>query len=134
MEPDPDLAQVRAVESAYDAAWTRGDVPGVLEHLADDVVIVSPRGEVVRGRAEAEAMLSSFLRGEARGTSHHSQVVRVEPVTADVAVVDGIATVDGLGVEPFVHRYTDVLRREDGGWRIVHIRACPGPDREPGPR
>lgn len=130
MDRDRVVRQVRAVEATYDAAWTRGDVDGVLECLTDDAVVVTPRGEVARGRAEVEAMLSTFLGGEARGTSHHSEVVRVELVTEDVALVDGVATLGGTGETPYVHRYSDVLRRDAGGiWRIAHVRACasPGP-------
>ncbi len=121
---------VRAVEAAYDAAWTRGDVAGVLACLTDDAVVVDPRGEVARGRPQVEAMLASFLGGEAAGSSHHSEVVRVELVTDDVALVDGVATLAGAGGEPYVHRYTDVLRRgTDGTWRIAHVRAAAGGSR-----
>lgn len=127
MDRDSAVEEVRAVESAYDEAWTRGDVDGVLRCLTDDAVVVTPRGEVARGHAEVEAMLSAFLRGEARGTSHHSEVVRVELVTEDVALVDGVATLGGGGEAPYTHPYTDVLRRDRGGaWRIAHVRAAAG--------
>ncbi len=119
------VEQVRAVEAAYDTAETRGNAPGVLACLTEDVTVVDPRGEVARGRAEVEGMLSAFLGGAARGTSHRSEVVRVELVTADVALVDGVATIGGAGEAPYLHSYTDVLRRDEGGsWRIAHVRAC----------
>lgn len=117
------VEEVRAVEAAYDAAWTRGDVEGVLDCLADDVLIVNPRGEVLRGRDGASAMLTTFLGGEARGSAHHGEVQRVEVLTDDVALVDGVATLSVTGRDPWVHAFTDVLRRRDGRWRIVQVRA-----------
>jgi hypothetical protein len=50
-------------------------------------------------------------------------------VSDDVALADGEAVIEGLkdpggGVmPPLVHRFTDVLVRLDGSWRIAQIRA-----------
>ncbi len=50
-------------------------------------------------------------------------------VTDDVALADGEAVIEGLkapdggALPPIVHRFTDVLVRGGGGWRIAQIRA-----------
>ena len=50
-------------------------------------------------------------------------------VSDDVALADGEAVIEGLrgpdgGVmPPLVHRFTDVLVRQDGSWRIAQVRA-----------
>ncbi|WP_299445496.1 SgcJ/EcaC family oxidoreductase [uncultured Phycicoccus sp.] len=134
--------RVRRVESDYDEAWGRGDVDGLLRCLTDDVVLVSPRGDVARGSAEARALLVELFAGWARGSSHRSTVLRVDLLTEDVAVLDGTARLSGLGpqapgVDPdgsMVHGYTDVLVRRDGRWRIAHVRARTGGEEldEPG--
>lgn len=119
-------AEVRAVEAAYDRAWDEGDLAGVLACLAEDVVLVSPRDEVARGVEEARLLLGCFLRGPAAGSVHSSEIVDVALVTDDVAVVDGVATVDAGaldGSSVVRHRFTDVLVRRGGRWVIAHVRA-----------
>lgn len=122
-----DLEAIRAVESAYDAAWRQGDLESLLACFTEDAVVVSPRGEVAARIAEIRDRLGGFLRGPARGSSHTSRLVRVSLVTADVAVVDGEARVEGAGAEfasgSLVHRFTDVLVRRNGRWVIAHVRA-----------
>lgn len=123
---------VREVEAAYDAAWGRGDVDAVLAHVEDDVVVVSPRGDVCRGRQEFKALLERLLADEAAGTTHQSTPLRVVFVTDDVALFDGEALISRPateGREAFTlrHGFTDVLVRRDGGWRISQIRAHPLP-------
>ncbi|MGZ4587665.1 MAG: YybH family protein [Mycobacteriaceae bacterium] len=120
---------IREVEQSYDASWAQGDVAALLECLADDAVVVTPRGDVARGHGEIRGLLCKFLASEARGTEHQSTLLRIEFVTDDVAVVDGQAHITRLsesgGGEPpdFRHDFTDVLVRRNGMWRIAQIRA-----------
>lgn len=129
MSPNRDgEAAVLAVEAAYDRAWQAGDLDALIACVAEDAVLVSPRGELARGRAEIRRLLGAFLSGPARGTTHTTRIERVGFVTEDVAIVDGsaeIASSDGSGSPQatIVHRFTDVLRRDDGRWAIAHVRA-----------
>ena len=137
---DP-LGVGRALEAAYDRAWAVGDVGALLACLAPDVVLVSPRGDLARGHAAVRAVFEGLFAGWAAGTVHTSTVLRVEPVTDDVLLLDGLARVSG--VEPGVagadaageveHAYTEVLVRRDGRWLIGHVRAhAPAPGGAPG--
>ena len=131
---------IRQVEAAYDRAWTEGDVDAVVACLTEDAIVVSPRGEVARGRTEVRALLGAFLGGEARGSQHTTSVVRIALVTDEVAVVDGVARVSVRGhpsAAPALslrHGFTDVLVRRSTGWRIAHVRAysldAPAPGEE----
>lgn len=117
---------VLAVESAYDRAWSAGDVEGLVSCFRDDAVIVTPRGDVAVGENSIRDRLREFLQGEARGSRHVSRPVRVSFVTEDVAVVDGEARLEGVaGTETMEHRFTDIIVRQDGVWRIAHVRAYP---------
>jgi uncharacterized protein (TIGR02246 family) len=122
--PD-DEAAVRAVESAYDAAWNAGDVAAVVSLLTDSVVITNPSGETTVGRDEAASSFAALMDGPARGSTHTSEIVAVRFVTPDVALVDGLATISGFGAraEPLRHDYTDVLVLTTDGWRIDQVRA-----------
>ncbi|GIV71210.1 MAG: hypothetical protein KatS3mg048_4072 [Caldilinea sp.] len=57
-------------------------------------------------------------------------VVAVEFVTTEVAIVDGEARIEGMGQEEYpgtlVHRFSDILVKQNDTWVIAHIRACPG--------
>lgn len=125
MVPDRET-EVRLLETAYDEAWRAGDVPALVACFTPDAVIVSPRGEVARGHDDIGRLLGDFLATEASESGHHSEVVRVEFVTHDVAVVDGEARLTTLthgSGEPLVHGFTDVLVRDHGRWAIAHVRA-----------
>jgi len=116
---------VRAVESAYDAAWNAGDLPTLLQLLTEDVVIINPYGEMLRGRSAVEASFTELFDGAARGSTHSSQIRAVHFVSPDVALVDAEAVISGFGAgpEPLRHSFTDVLVRTSDGWRIDQVRA-----------
>lgn len=119
--------EIRTVEAAYDEAWRLGDLDALIQLMTSDVVLVNPRGAAACGLAEVRRDLGGFLSGEAAGSSHHSVIERVEFVTDEVAVVDGKATVTGVGEGDdrleIAHGFTDVLVRTGGRWLIAHVRA-----------
>ena len=120
-----DEAAVRAVESAYDVAWNAGDISAVLNLLTDRIVITNPSGETTVGRDEAASTFAALMDGPARGSKHNSEVVAVRFVNSDVALVDGLASINGFGgrAAPLRHNYTDILVRTADGWRIDQVRA-----------
>lgn len=111
---------IRALEAAYDDAWNRADI---------DALIVDPRGGVTRGRDDIRRLLSQVVGSGGAASTHVSEIVRVEFVTPDVALVDGRAHIEGLPEDQagkgLVHRFTDVIVWRDQRWQIAHIRACP---------
>jgi uncharacterized protein (TIGR02246 family) len=124
-----DEAAIRALEAAYDAGWDAADLQALTAPFTADAVIVDPFGGVSTGRAEIERLLGTLLAGSGRGSTHAGKIVGVHFVTDDVALADGEAVIEGLrtpdgdALPPIVHRFTDVLVRGDGGWRIAQIRA-----------
>jgi uncharacterized protein (TIGR02246 family) len=130
-----DEAEIRAIESRYDEAWNRSDPDGLTEHLADDALVINPRGEALRGRAAFRSVMAEALAGQFAGSRHASTIHRVELVAPDVALVDGEAQVTGLrdNGPALAHAFTDVFVRRDGRWVIAAIRAyvfsaAPGDD------
>jgi uncharacterized protein (TIGR02246 family) len=124
-----DEAAIRTLEAAYDRAWNAADIGGLTAPFTPDATIVDPFGGVSAGRAEIERLLASLLAGSGRGSTHASSILGVRFVTDDVALADGEAVIEGLteaggGVMPaLVHRFTDVLVKHDGSWRISQVRA-----------
>ena len=112
------------MEAAYDRAWCAGDIEALMECFSRDAVVVNPRGEVAVGEDAIRQVVGSFLRREAAGSRHESQLERVSFVGDDVAVVDGWVEIAGgsLG-SPIQHRFTDILVRERRRWLLLHVRA-----------
>lgn len=120
---------VRKTEAAYDEAWQRGDIESILSYFTDDALLISPRDDVAFGKEEIRNLFQTFLNGEARNTKHTSQITRISFVSDDVAVVDGVATIEGGTNLPSAitqHRFTDILVRRGEVWLIAHIRASAG--------
>lgn len=128
-ESDSASDAIRAVEAAYDRAWGSGDIDALAGCLIADAVIVNPLGETSRGRAQIVEMLGGFLRGPGRGSTHSTAISSIDFVTDDVAIVDGMATIDGVRMADddasavLEHRFTDVVVRRQTGWLIAHVRA-----------
>jgi len=120
---------IRALEAAYDDAWNRGDVDALIACFTEDALIMDPRGGVTRGHDDIRRLLLPMVASGGVGTAHDSEIVGVEFVTREVALVDGRAHIKGLpedrAGEGLVHRFTDVVVCLEGRWRIAHIRACP---------
>jgi uncharacterized protein (TIGR02246 family) len=128
VEPDTtradDREPVLAVEAAYDASWCAGDLQGLMGCLSDDAVLVNPRGEVAVGHDAIRTALGTFLAGEARGSTHRSEVSLVTFIRHDVAVVDGDATIELPDARATLrHPFTDILVRHENRWKIAHVRA-----------
>jgi uncharacterized protein (TIGR02246 family) len=124
-------AAIRALEAAYDRAWNARNLEALLACMTDNPAIMDPRGVVSRGRDEIRQMLSPFFVSAQTASKHKTEIVNVEFVTPDVAVVDGRAHIEGIVIEQelvaadFVHRFVDIVVRHEGQWRIAHVRACP---------
>lgn len=124
-----DEAAIRTLEAAYDADWNAADLGALTSRFTLDATVVDPFGGVSSGRAEIEWLLGTLLAGSGRGSTHSSTIQGVRFVTDDVALADGEAVIEGLrrpdgsGIPPIVHRFTDVLVRGRGGWRIAQVRA-----------
>ena len=120
---------IRALEAEYDDAWNRGDVDALIACFTDDALVVDPRGGVTRGHDDIRRLLSPMVGSDRNGSTHKSEIVRIEFVTPEVALVDGRAHIKGLPEEQnakgLVHRFTDVVAWREGRWKIAHIRACP---------
>lgn len=87
--------------------------------------------EVGPGRAEIQDFLGRHLTS--RFSSHVVGNVQVEVITEDEAKADSFVLIthvveggDGSVLQQRGVRYRDLLRREDGAWRIHERRHVPG--------
>jgi len=109
----------------------RGD-PGPAKALFSsrtDVTLANPFGPAVRGKKEVDAVIdraaAGFRDGKVAGFERLSGYVTPE-LAYIVETERLLAKLDGSSdISPFALRVTSVLRREDGGWKVVHRHADP---------
>ena len=129
VDVDEIAALIKQTEAA-DHAWVNGlwdGGYGALLSTADDVSIFGPfGGSASRGAAWAERAaiaVKQFRNGRwsLNLVSHHASgdllvLVMVAEQSADIA---------GRTEQPWSLRVTQVYRREDGDWKVVHRHADP---------
>jgi ketosteroid isomerase-like protein len=123
-----DDASVRAVLTAQQDAWNKGDLEGYMRgYLESDALVFTSGGNIRRGYAE------TFAKYKARYGSDTStmgtlafEILGVQSLGADGAVVLGKWALTntpaaGSGV------FSVVLERTNGGWRVVHDHTSSDP-------
>ena len=114
---------VRAVLANSEEAWNRGDLPAFAAYYDDSPETTFIGKEVVRGGVQA--ILARYRKAyptrDAMGTLSFSNI-DVRTLAPDLALVTGEfhleRTVAGGGNAS--GRYTLVLRKRPGGWKIIH--------------
>jgi uncharacterized protein (TIGR02246 family) len=112
---------VRAVLTAQQAAWNRGDLDGFMAGYARSPELVfTSGGKIRRGYAETYAKYKAKYGGDHAGMGHlEFDIVTVQSLGTDGAIVLGRWRLTetpnaGSGV------FSVALERTDAGWRIVH--------------
>jgi uncharacterized protein (TIGR02246 family) len=120
------LAQTRDVEQVLQdsqAEWNRGDLPAFAAHYDDSPDTTFIGREVVRGGVEA--ILARYRRAyptrEAMGTLTFSEI-EVRPLAEGVALAMGKFSLKRIpaGGGDASGRFTLVLLRKSGKWKIIH--------------
>lgn len=128
-------AEKAAIQAALDAqakAWNKGDAAAVAAVMTDDADWVSADGSVYEGRDAIEAAHRGWFEGTAKGSFHsHPGLPKIHFVRSDVAIVDGDSYQSGLhddqGKElpAETSRYTAIMVKEGGRWRVAAYRSLP---------
>jgi uncharacterized protein (TIGR02246 family) len=127
-----DRAAIQKVLDAHGIAWTKGDPAAAAAVMTEDADWVSGSGSVYEGRAAIEAAHREWLGGDAKGTSHaHPGTPKIRFIRRDVAIVDGDSYMGGVRDEqgkelpPSFSRYTAVLVKNGGDWKVAAFRSLP---------
>jgi ketosteroid isomerase-like protein len=117
---------ILALERAALDRWNSGDVDGQLEHYSEDVTYFDPLVEVrIDGRARVAAYFREFFAGKIN-------IPRCELLNPQVIVSDELAVLtynllnyvrgaDGAEKAGTRWNSTQVYRRVNGQWRVVHV-------------
>jgi len=118
MPEDEVFAQILAMERAALDRWGRGDPDGFLEISAPDIVYFDP---FLPQRIDGLDALRQYY-AELRGTIHIDSYEIIAPevhVQGDVALLT-FRLVSSGGGDEIRWNTTEIYRRGDDGWRIVH--------------
>jgi uncharacterized protein (TIGR02246 family) len=117
---------ILALERAALDRWNSGDIDGQLEHYAEDVTYFDPLVETrIDGRAKVAAYFREFFAGKIN-------IPRCELLNPQVILSDDLAVLtynllnyvrgaDGADKAGTRWNSTQVYRRVDGQWRVVHV-------------
>ncbi|SPE31255.1 conserved exported hypothetical protein [Candidatus Sulfopaludibacter sp. SbA3] len=120
------FAQSDAIRKMMDdsaEAWNRGDLPAFASYYDDSPQTTFMGRDIVRGGTQAilERYRQAYPSREAMGTLVFSEI-EVRPLAEGVALVTGRyelkRTASGGGAA--WGRYTLIVRRTAGGWKIIH--------------
>jgi uncharacterized protein (TIGR02246 family) len=126
-DKDGMIAEIRAVLSAQQEAWNRGDIDGFMNGYAHAETTVFVSGdEVTRGwQTVRDRYLRKYSDRAKMGTLTFSNL-EIEPLGPDSAVVLGRWELKRANDNPHGH-FTLIFRRTPDGWRIVHDHTSAAP-------
>ena len=118
---DKETAEVRAVIESQQAAWNRGDIEGFMEGYAKEDGITFLSGDsLTRGwKTVLERYRKNYDSRARMGTLGFSEL-ELKPLSPFYTMVTGRFQLTRENGETPHGRFTLVLRRTNGGWRIVH--------------
>src|SRR5262245_16100356 len=90
--PADEESAVRAAVDSYTAAFDKGDLDGLLAHVAADADFIDDHGKQYRGKAELAELLKQSLT-DLKGCQLKSTILSLHFLRPDVAVVDGKADI-----------------------------------------
>jgi len=125
-------AAIQAVLDAHAKAWNNGDAAAAVAMMTEDANWVSGDGSVYEGRDAIESAHRDWFAGSAKGSWHtHPGLPNIHFIRADVVIVDGDSYQSGLHDEQGkeipagVTRFTAVMVKENGRWKVAAFRSLP---------
>lgn len=125
----PDESAIRTIIQEEVTAWNAGDAVAYARHFSADGVFVNIRGEYFTG-VQAFIKQHEFLfNGPFHGSTLHQDIVSIQFVRPDVAVVEVLTAVTGIKkLSPGTNtdkkgrlrtRLLQVLVKNGGEWKIT---------------
>jgi uncharacterized protein (TIGR02246 family) len=130
---NPDEHAIKGGVEAFAKLYSSADAQGLAELFLDDAELIDPEGNTTRGKAALAEMYAAAFK-ESPGLKLESKVEEVRFLTPDVARVEGHAQLSSAtGDATQVNRFSVLLVKRDGKWRIaeVHEHSAPAADVTP---
>ena len=136
--PDAQKVQQPAIQSSpeyqaaqdqfrkYQQAYDRGDAKALASFYAEDVDYVDQDGVEVKGRAEMEKLFMENSKANP-GAKITITLEELKPLTPDVQIIRGVATVTAADGTAESTRYAAVVVKKADGWQICQLTQTAGP-------
>jgi uncharacterized protein (TIGR02246 family) len=124
-----DVRAIRAIETQWETAWNRHDVPAMVALGAADADWINLAGEWFKGRDAFAKSLESLHSGKVKASVWRTEQVDVKFLALNIAVVhvyftsSGERNPDGTPMPARHGIFTRVEMKRDGRWQIVASQA-----------
>jgi uncharacterized protein (TIGR02246 family) len=124
-----DEKAIREIETQWEAAWNRHDVPAMIRLLTPDADFVNLAGERFQGREAFAKSLEALHSGKVKESVWQTEDVEIKFLAPDIAIVHthfnshGERNPDGTLLPPRRGIFTRVEVKRDGRWLIVASQA-----------
>jgi uncharacterized protein (TIGR02246 family) len=135
--PPGQMAQIEALENAWEAAWEAKDAAAFAANYAEDAEMINPIGGILSGREAIRAQHALLFAGPFATSTLTVDPRRIEFLTGTIAIVYLDMTFTGFSglpgglraTEPGVlrGRITWVVMKQGGKWQIVSQQMTPFP-------
>jgi len=112
-------AIVLKFQAAYADTFDRRDAKGMAALLTEDATLQNKWGEVVRGRANIEAILTLLMAALSAGVRLEDTALASHAVATDVIVSQGISQRISPDAAPAQMFFSRVLVRQGDQWRLA---------------
>ncbi len=112
----------------FQTAWNKDDTKAMAALWTEDGSLVNPFGATAHGRSEIEKIFVDEHSHAFKATRYEASEVKVQQVTADVAIVDitanisGVHAPDGSAAPDYPHHVVWVFVKKDGQWMAAAAR------------
>ena len=114
-QPNPDETTIRKMLDEEVATWNAGDAVAYSRHFTSDCTFTNIRGMFFKGQKSFEDRHAEIFRGEFRGTKLQQEVVSINFIRPDVAIVETLTTVSN-----FPGPIPSGIHADNNGW--IHTR------------
>jgi uncharacterized protein (TIGR02246 family) len=110
----------------YQEAYDRGDAKALASFYAEDVDYIDQDGAETKGRGEMEKLFTEYFQASP-GAKIAITIEELKPLTPDVQVDRGVATVTSTSGLANSTRYVAVLAKKNDRWNICQLTETAAP-------
>lgn len=117
---DADRKEITAFMTALEETWNRHDMRAHAALFHEDAVWIAWTGQVLKGRAEYEDVLTRSHTSIYKNSVHKEQIEELTFIAPDIAIVRGYGTVVGNLPSPEKlerYRILFVMTKREGVWK-----------------
>jgi uncharacterized protein (TIGR02246 family) len=125
--PQDDKAIHQAIQqavAAYAEACNKGNLPAIATVWATDAEYIDEQGTVTKGRNAIAALFKQYL-SDLKGAKVEFKVTNIRPLTADVAMQDGMSIITRPDGSVDEGHFAAVWFKKDGKWMLRSVRDLP---------